>query len=378
MVAQAQGKYFRPLAREQYQKLSSTDLVSIVVDKDDAIRALRAQVAALKKELQSTSQQLVAVREHEGGDDRNAQWLVQRNGKYASILPGHLSPQCQMAICIRKAVGNMSAASLGAALMDDISRNTVVRCENLAGAALNCWGRAWHRECEAEVKHLAVTKGGVSFVSESFSSDATNSAVWRGEKLIGLHLDAVYVFPNGRARSFAAFADLLPARFSNYSGVHAAMRKQLDGLGSPPWCFPASPDVPLIGRIIRLWFVTSDGGPDQTAFKKALLWETEPDPWTIVMTCHCFMHVTQLIYRSGLEMVDQWLAEQTISWRYFSSLTKLCQVWRELSQRIQANVLNDFGPLAARQHCSSLPPRCIAGRWGTVYATEAFVFGAPA
>jgi hypothetical protein len=88
------------------------------------------------------------------------------------------------------------------------------------------------------------------------------------------------------------------------------------------------------------------------------------------------MHIIQLTFRSGLKILDVWCKARKLKWTYYAGLTKLVHVWRDFARAIFLYVLGHNGASLAMRHAKKLPPKCIAGRWGTVYATETIVSSA--
>eukprot|EP00969_Alexandrium_andersonii_P189821 8387121-Alexandrium_andersonii.AAC.1 len=71
--------------------------------------------------------------------------------------------------------------------MDDISRNTVVRCEIEAAAAWTATARQYHKDMETRVALATDTQTAYNItptllfavVAHGVRSDATNSSVWQ-------------------------------------------------------------------------------------------------------------------------------------------------------------------------------------------------------
>ena len=192
--------------------------------------------------------------------------------------------------------------------------------------------------------------------------------MWQGAKLSGLYLKSTYSIPGQTDESHDGFADVLQVLGGTTKSTHSLIMKQITGLGAPSWQMPMHVHAGG-GRAIRNYMYTSDGGPDQRCFKQVLLHETENDPMTFVIVAPCFMHITQLFYRSGLEIIDKFL-EPVVRWRYFACVVKLSHVWRDLCIRIKIKFEELFGSELAADHARAFPPKCIAGRWGTTYLSE--------
>ena len=95
-------------------------------------------------------------------------------------------------LAIRRNIANTSCASMGAALLEDLSKDTVARAEIRCQASLVMCMREFHAGMENRVaENAAPSSPGV--VSHSFCSDATNSAIWQSAKLQGAELLSSYV-----------------------------------------------------------------------------------------------------------------------------------------------------------------------------------------
>ena len=76
-----------------------------------------------------------------------------------------------MAVALRRAIGNMSSASLGAVILDDISKGVVLRCENLCGSALLATQAAFHATFEEAISQLTNEKQATCFAVHSFCAE---------------------------------------------------------------------------------------------------------------------------------------------------------------------------------------------------------------
>lgn len=104
-----------------------------------------------------------------------------------------------MALAIRRCISNASAARLGAALLMDVSGNTITRSEIDAAAAHKAAFHTWHTVHEvvlAQVVRSPVADGEQAPYSlgiHAFSADATNTACWHNSKLQALLLCSAYL-----------------------------------------------------------------------------------------------------------------------------------------------------------------------------------------
>lgn len=104
-----------------------------------------------------------------------------------------------MALAIRRCISNASAARLGAALLMDVSGNTITRSEIDASAAHKAAFHTWHTIHEAVLAQVvrpevaADEQKAYSFGIHAFSADATNTACWHNSKLQALLLSSSYL-----------------------------------------------------------------------------------------------------------------------------------------------------------------------------------------
>eukprot|EP00974_Lingulodinium_polyedra_P123198 11185882-Lingulodinium_polyedra.AAC.1 len=65
----------------------------------------------------------------------------------------------------------------------------------------------------------------------------------------------------------------------------------------------------------------------------------------------CLMHSGQLVAKGALQVVDRWLAGRC-SWRFFASLTKLIQIWRDHARAVFQCWCSLYGTAAGVEHAS--------------------------
>lgn len=222
-----------------------------------------------------------------------------------------------------------------------------------------------------------------------FSADATNRAVWMSSKIHGTEVESVYIFDPRRDVSIDAiearrgFTDAQRVEDNTTRGTHNLIHKQLVLFGVPTWqtCveadFEEDLDTESGVRSVRSFCYTSDGGPDEEKFKKLLLVITKEYLHLLVWPGSCFMHSCQLWVRSGLEIVDKWCKKNlpdSVRIRYFATLSKVAQVWRDKASEVYKQFSEQCGPVAAVQHARGMCPKAIAGRWQSSHAVELRMF----
>ena len=82
------------------------------------------------------------------------------------------------------------------------------------------------------------------------------------------------------------------------------------------------------------------------------------------------MHNGQLIIRQSLTLADSFLKAQKRGYKYFGSLAKLINTWRDTCKAMLKVWAAWYGAVSARQTTLTMPARCLAGRWQSVTKAE--------
>ena len=69
-------------------------------------------------------------------------------------------------------------------------------------------------------------------------------------------------------------------------------------------------------------------------------------------------------------LIDVFITKAGRDFRFFGSPAKLVNLWRLFARRMYTTWSSMHGARSAGQHARRMPPRCLAGRWGSVIATE--------
>lgn len=161
-------------------------------------------------------------------------------------------------------------------------------------------------------------------------------------------------------------------------GTFYLAQRQLESLGAvgvgreSPQMSQGSASPP-----IRIYAYTSDGGSDQTKFKKLCGTLLEEDPSTLFLAFSCYMHCCQLIVKTGLNVVDAWFKKHVDPdvgkpFSYFATIAKISYTWRDCSKLIYKNWVRKLGVVSAVTNCRKIIPKCVAGRWGSIADVEGF------
>ena len=169
----------------------------------------------------------------------------------------------------------------------------------------------------------------------------------------------------------ASYADIL--RVGNASGadLFAMLDKQLASLGVPSvgGCVHGDP----IPQFIRIFTYTSDAGPDQMHYRRAVRALLSDRLLVFWVDVSCLLHVFQLIVKQGLLIVDRWCKRNQRKWSYYSSLSKVVHCIHEQSRAFFLAWRQLHDSTSAVKFAKRLPPKCIAGRWGSIHDTGAYM-----
>jgi hypothetical protein len=70
-------------------------------------------------------------------------------------------------------------------------------------------------------------------------------------------------------------------------------------------------------------------------------------------------------------LADIMLAQLGSSVKYFASVAKILHCWREHARVIFAIWKLKHGAASSLKHARAVPPKCCAGRWGSIAESEA-------
>jgi hypothetical protein len=182
--------------------------------------------------------------------------------------------------------------------------------------------------------------------------------------------------------SRSAFCDLQPVYDCTTSGTFKLLEKQLKSAGCKTlWeCYKDSninhtddtqdQEQEEQPTIVRSYIYTADGGSDQIGYKKVCNKFLEKCRYVLFIAVPCYMHANQLVVKGGLSVIDKWAKDNGKTWGYFSSLAKLCHIWRDAARLIYLTWVQFHGAESGWSNARVLIPKCVAGRWGSIADTE--------
>ena len=374
-----------------YAGLSQAECVVLLRARDKQLAKEKARTAAASKRARNYYHVCRALRtkiaRHEGAlrasgsaSAANVPFQLDRScGKRGETRQGrYLTPNGSVAVAIRRNFGNAAGEHFGQMLLDDVSRHTVHRCEVKAAAALMAASRAFYAPIWASLSDDT----DFNLTVHGFRSDATNSGIWQRQKLCALELETAYLEELPASRSFEwdwqfmfscqkRVSDLLPVGDGSGPGAIGMLLKTMSALGCPTWqdlLAQASAGQPARGA--HWYCFTSDCGADQVAAKKALHVTLKDAPTIIFVGMDCLEHQAHLIGLGALKLIDAALKCHGRKWKYFASLAKVSNVWRDTSPAIYREWTYQHGLESSQAHACKLIPKCCAGRWQNVETQE--------
>ena len=351
----------------------------------------QATIKRLQQRLRRTQQQLVQAKGQNAPNEEEPESQLAIRHDYGK----RITLETSLRFAIRRSFSHIAAKEFGATLMVSMSAQSVLRSEVLAAASLQAERISWHRKCEAELRSplqaqaLEMPVDSPVDVNQScavwseppfrialhaFRGDATNKAK---DKVHSVEVRSAYILDTellvddvpilDAATTRTCLCDMQHVVDSSHKGTHSLLSKQLRSVGCPSWR-PVL-EEPNAG-VIEIFAYTSDRGSDQAKVRKVMNVEVLQSPSRLFVDSDCMMHASQLSFRSTLSALDTWLADSGRSWRFFSSLAKLSNLWRERARAVFKAGRELFGIDWATDHVRVMVPACISGRWGSVAAVE--------
>ncbi len=170
---------------------------SIVHRKNIIIRRLRARLKTANRRLSQpkkpTKKDMVLVKqrsvmETSGGNS----FEISKRGRMLEGRSGRLTLSATFAIGLRRSLSNIAAADFGLVTCSDISGQTVLRCEEKCSAGVTLIMQNFCNEIMvASTENHSQNCWSVACFA--FRSDATNSRIWRRQKLHVLEVSAAYI-----------------------------------------------------------------------------------------------------------------------------------------------------------------------------------------
>ena len=219
-----------------YETFHKTVLVRLLRKRDAKVGTLLKKVKQIRQQLRRLRQSTAGKQNKEkkgNGRDIDDTFHVKRRGKL------RLTDQAIIALGLRRNFSHVNTKVFGSTLLEDVSQQTINRCEEKVGTSLLAAMRKFHKDSELDRKRVPQREedyhddgdavgGGSSEITDSdfaplslaihaFRSDATNSQVWRkNTKLMSTQLESGYtMLCNGMSSDI----DALDAAISRAKGM---------------------------------------------------------------------------------------------------------------------------------------------------------------
>ncbi len=298
-----------------------------------------------------------------------------------------LSLKGQLAVGIRRNLSNIAAGDFGKVVLEQMSRQTVIRAEVAAGeATLDQTKRVFDDKREA-----AALYGADQIEVFTATSDATNSAIWQKRKLSTLELSVAFLTdPHSCVWSWEeakGLADLLPVEDSTGRGTLAMIVKHMCSLAcenildiaednsnvkaNDP--FLLDPDFDPCEREntqpLRIFQYTSDEGSDQKKARSLLFICFRDSNKVWIIDTSCLHHQGHLVSKASLKLCDRFLMFMCNK-PYYSTTTKIVYSWRGNSKYMYRRAIARFGVVWAYENMYTLCPKCSSSRWQGIDVAE--------
>ena len=337
-------------------------------------RVLRQKV----RRLQAKVEKMEADHVQELSKMRDATFDASRRTKNPR---GWLTPSGNIAVAIRRNIGNTACALLGHVILSDISASSVARAEIRTGAALVSHTKGFYEMCRYSFRHAnmkvqdsldesqtsstsSATSGTALLAVHAFRQDATNSGVWKRSKLAAMELETFYT--DGQLEfHICRLADVQRVVDGTAKGTVAMTLKQMESLGCPTWSELRQPSSTYFNAGWNVFMQTTDRGPNELAARNLNSALYDCGPRVIYMDFDCQEHATHLCVMAGLGEADSML-----DFKYFANCAVLANVLRDVSQLLFPTWRSLFGVADALKNAKRLFPKCISGRWGSIHDFE--------
>ena len=203
------------LSEDDYRKMTPARTIVVAAQASKALAKTSERVTILQRQKRQLSRQLVAQTKQA---DKKLKAAAQPQSTLELVMTSsgkRLTASAMLALGIRRNLSHVAAGDFGALLLRDISSSTVLRAEVKAGASVAASMSDYANTALAALRTSpesgtsAIDLSDLSFQQESWHlliisvrADATNSSIWRREKLhvteaeMGLVSRSVQGFPS--------------------------------------------------------------------------------------------------------------------------------------------------------------------------------------
>ena len=128
-------------------------------------------------------------------------------------------------------------------------------------------------------------------------------------------------------------------------------------------------------RTLRFYVLTTDRGPNEVLAKKYWMVLCRDNPKIVCLHADCNEHLAHLITLQSLKTCDNLLKKHGRDWKLFSSLATSSNTLRDVSKAFFQEWCNQHGDRSGVELARRLWPKCIGGRWNSIYEVVCRMFG---
>ena len=169
-------------------------LLDVLVSRDAEIKSLKASVKFThtrawnaevgKSRIQRRAASAPARPAESPNDSFEIQWRGQKQTRFTA--------RGMFSLAIRRNLSNIGAKDLGAAVLEDVTHQTICRAEETLSATLIGSMKQWNADMLASLPEICCY---------TLRSDATNSGIWHQSKLFGAEITSTYIRDSSGMRS---------------------------------------------------------------------------------------------------------------------------------------------------------------------------------
>ena len=365
-----------------YDTKTNGELIQTLVARDAALERLKQSYSTHKKEIRNITRQLDRCRtkiqkleqlvaQRTDADSNEPSQLLKFT--FAKPHGKRLALAGVLATGIRRNFSHVACSDVGAiCLQDNLTRFKVARSEVQTHALLQLSSFDFYSAMQADLRQTFEDQFVLS--STVFAADATAS-IWKKKKVSSCFVDTCYyigpdalLLPMDELPSQRRLADSQEVLGGKTEDSVALLLKHLSSLGCPSW--QRGPSDRTGKDHVNLFMYCSDDGSDQAGIGKTVPYQIDDD-LTIWMRTLCYDHQGHLIEKDGLKVLDTRLKAIDRTWKFYSSVVKVCHLWRA-NHKAVATAINERHPedSVARKLSRTICPKCDIGRWGAVHVVE--------
>eukprot|EP00438_Fugacium_kawagutii_P005301 Skav231731 [mRNA] locus=scaffold638:10945:15691:+ [translate_table: standard] len=286
-------------------------------------------------------------------------------------------------LALSRNLGHSGALAALQTLEADLSRQTCCSWEHMLSHSILASHHRFHHFANRALAGAPEAKHPDVFELHAFGGDATNSNLVQSSKVHTCVIRSAYIVPvsvdsdpgdDGAGqqeqykiltRKCLADLQLLPESVTA-AVIKEVYRKQFGSVGlNKAWMEKADAGEGGQQQHLTAYIMTTDMGPDQAKCARLMSEKLAKADREVFFHLACLLHQIHLIVRHSLSKFPA----------YFPNCAKIVNVWRSWgnNRKIKAAWTKMFGEESCKHAASSLPPRPLRGRWGSIEGIEQYL-----